>query len=86
MYLDDVPYKKVALGPGEILGSPEINGNILFLMNRYIHVCIIYACGMNCTQSLTVLITHGQACDTSCKHYTYTHIIYTEYNSFHMHK
>ena len=40
-------------------------------MNMYIHVCIIYACGMNCTQSPTVLITHGQPCETSCKHYTY---------------
>ena len=38
------------------LGSPEINGNIFFLLNMYIHVCIIYACGMNCTQSPTVLI------------------------------
>ena len=53
------------------LGSPEINGNIFFIMNMYIHVCIIYACVMNCTQSPTVLITHGQPCDTSCKHYTY---------------
>ena len=44
------------------LGSPEINGNIYFLMNMYIHVCIIYACVMNCTQSPTVLITHGQPC------------------------
>ena len=40
-------------------------------MNMYIHICIIYACAMNCTQSPTVLITHGQPCDTSCKHYTY---------------
>ena len=42
------------------LGSPEINGNIFFLMNMYIHICIVYACAMNCTQSPTVLITHGQ--------------------------
>ena len=41
------------------LGSPENNGNIFFLMNMYIHICIIYACAMNCTQSPTVLITHG---------------------------
>ena len=26
---------------------------------------------MNCTQSPTVLITHGQPCDASCKHYIY---------------
>ena len=36
----------------------------------YIHVWIIYACGVNCTQSPTVLITHGQPYDASCKHYT----------------
>ena len=43
------------------LGSPKINGKYIFyLMNMYIHVCIIYACGMNCTQSPTVLITHGK--------------------------
>ena len=40
-------------------------------MNMCIHICIIYACVMNCTQSPTVLITNGQSCDTSCKHYTY---------------
>ena len=45
---------------GYTQGSPEINGNIFFLMNMYIHICIIYACAMNCTQSPTVLITHGQ--------------------------
>ena len=53
------------------LSSPKINGNIFFLMNMYIHVCIIHACGMNCTQTPTTLITYGQPCDTSCKHYTY---------------
>ena len=37
----------------------------------YIHVWIIYACGVNCTQSPTVLITHGQPYDASCIHYTY---------------
>ena len=30
-------------------GSPEINGNIFFLMNMYIHICIIYACTIHCT-------------------------------------
>ena len=38
-------------------------------MNMYIHICIIYACAMNCTQSPTVLITHGQPNDTSCNMY-----------------
>ena len=28
------------------LGSPEINGNLFFLMNMYIHICIIDACAM----------------------------------------
>ena len=37
------------------LDSPKINGNIFYLMNMYIHVCIIYASGMNCTQSPAVL-------------------------------
>ena len=59
-----------------ILGSPEINGNLFFIMNMYIHICIIDACAMNCTQSPTVLITHGQPCSTSCKHYTYNIILY----------
>ena len=36
----------------------------------YVLFMLIHACGMNCNQSLTVLITHGQPCDTSCKHYT----------------
>ena len=31
---------------------------------------------MNCTQSPTVLITHGQPCDASCKHYIYNNIQY----------
>ena len=44
----------------QILGSPEINDNLFFLMNMYIHICIIYVCAMNGTQSPTVLITHGQ--------------------------
>ena len=44
--------------PDEILGSPEINGNLFFFMNMFIHICIIYACAMNCAQSPTVLITH----------------------------
>ena len=42
------------------LGSPEINGNLFFIRNMYIHIRIIYACAMNCTQSPTLLITHGQ--------------------------
>ena len=57
--------------PGHTLGSPEFNGNIFFLMNMYIYVCIRYACGINCTQSPAVLIKHGQLSDTSCKQYTY---------------
>ena len=31
---------------GITLGSPEINGNLFFLVNMYIHICIIDACAM----------------------------------------
>ena len=37
---------------------------------------------MNCTQSPTVLITHGQPCDTSCKYYTYNILGYYMYNVY----
>ena len=60
----------VQISARDTAGSPKINGNLFYLMNMYIHICIIYSCGMNCTQSPAVLITHGQSKETSCKHYT----------------
>ena len=53
------------------LGSPEINGNLFFLMNMYIHICIIDACAMIVLSLQLNWLRTVSLHDASCKHYTY---------------